>query len=140
MGLLQRADDGIRREMPDLVPSRRSAFAALIFDLPGGSFPFVMATGIVSIAALRLGHPEVAAALFAVNLAAFPLLCILMLVRLLRHPAAVLAELRSHRTGAGFLTAVAATSIVGDQFVLIASNRGFAAGLWLASVVLWAPA
>src|SRR5215831_4672618 len=44
--------------------SRRSAFAALVFDLPGGSFAFVMATGIVSIAAMRLGRGEVAAALF----------------------------------------------------------------------------
>jgi hypothetical protein len=35
------------------------------------------------------------------------------------------------------LTVVAATSLVGDQFVLIASNRSIAAGLWLASVVLW---
>jgi tellurite resistance protein TehA-like permease len=45
--------------------------------------------------------------------------------------------LRSQRTGAGFLTAVAATSIVGDQFVLFASNTGLAAALWIASLVLW---
>lgn len=82
--------------------SRRSAFATLVFDLSGGSFAFIMATGIVSIAAMRLGRGEVAAGLFAVNLVAFPLLWVLMLIRLARHPAAVLGELRNHRTGAGF--------------------------------------
>jgi len=117
--------------------SRRSAFAALVLDLPGGSFAFVMATGIVSIAAMRLGRGEVAAALFAVNLVAFPLLCMLMLVRLLQHPTTVLTELRNHRTGPGFLTAVAATSILGSQFVLFRSNRDAAAALWLVSLALW---
>jgi tellurite resistance protein TehA-like permease len=118
--------------------SRRSVFAALMSDLPGGSFVFVMATGIVSIAAMRLDYGKVGASLFALNLVAFPLLCVLMLVRVFRHPVAVLGELRSHRTGASLLTAVAATSIVGDQFVLFASNYRIAAGLWLASMVLWA--
>jgi tellurite resistance protein TehA-like permease len=115
----------------------RSAFVVPWSTLPGSSFAFVMASGIVSIASLRLGHREIAAALFAVNLVAFPLLCLLMLVRLLQHPAAVLAELCNHRTGAGFLTTVAATCILGNQFVLVASNRDVAAALWLASLVLW---
>jgi tellurite resistance protein TehA-like permease len=109
----------------------------MTFDLAGGSFAFVMATGIVSIAAMRLGHDAIGTVLFALNLVAFPLLCVLMLVRLCRHPVAVLGELRSHRTGAGFLTAVAATSIVGDQFVLFSWNSHIAAALWLASLVLW---
>ena len=96
-----------------------------------------MATGIVSIAAMRLGHGKIGAVLFALNLVAFPLLWVIMLIRLFSYPAAILGELSSHRTGAGYLTAVAATSIVGDQFILFASNRDIAAGLWLASVVLW---
>ena len=45
-----------------------------------------MATGIVSIAAMRLGHGEVSAVLFALNLVAFPLLSVLMLVHLFQHP------------------------------------------------------
>ena len=96
-----------------------------------------MATGIVSIAAMRLGRGEIAVALFAINLVAFPLLWVLMLVRLVRYPAAVLGELCDHKTGAGFLTAVAATSILGNQFVLFASNREVAAALWLGSLALW---
>jgi tellurite resistance protein TehA-like permease len=109
----------------------------LMFDLPGSSFAFVMATGIVSIAAMRLDYGEVGAVLFAINLIAFPLLCVLMLIRLIQHPAAMVGELRNHRTGVGFLTTVAATSIAGDQFVLFGSNSAIAAALWLASLVLW---
>ena len=116
---------------------RLSAFVALVFDLPGGSFAFVMATGIVSIAATQLGRGEIAAALFAINLVAFPLLCVLMLIRMFQRPATILSELRNHQTGAGFLTAVAAASILGSQFVLLASNRPVAAALWLLSLALW---
>jgi tellurite resistance protein TehA-like permease len=117
--------------------SRRSAFTALILDLPGGSFAFIMATGIVSLAAIPLGHDNVAAAFFALNLFAFPLLCLLMFVRLIQHPLRVLGELRDHRTVASFLTVVAATSILGDQFVLLASNPQVAAALWFGSLALW---
>ena len=96
-----------------------------------------MATGIISIAALRLRRGEIAAALFAVNLVAFPLLWVSMLVRVVRHPSAVLGELGNHRTGAGFLTAVAANCILGNQLVLFVSNREVAAALWLGSLALW---
>jgi tellurite resistance protein TehA-like permease len=108
-----------------------------VLDLPGGSFAFVMATGIVSLAAMSVGYEQVAAALFAINLVAFPLLCVLMLVRSFRQPAAILSELSNHRTGAAFLTVVAAMSIFGDQFALLASNRQIAAALWIGSLTLW---
>jgi tellurite resistance protein TehA-like permease len=86
---------------------------------------------------MRLGHDAIGEALFALNLVVFPLLCILMLIRLFRQPAAILGEWCNHRTGPSFLTAVAATSIVGDQFVLFTSTSDIAAALWLASLVLW---
>ena len=155
MGLLQRATEDTRRKgglpvgHPRLhagdaddcgglsVTSRRSAFAAVLLNLPGGGFAFVMATGIVSLAAVRLGYDKVAAPLFAVNLVAFPVLCALLFVRLVRHPAAILGELRRHRTAAGFLTAVAAISILGDQFALLGSNDQAAAALWICSLIRW---
>ena len=86
MGLLQRAAHDTRRKGVSPVENRRwpagkeddregvnrlphrSAFAALVFDLPGGSFAFVMATGIVSLAFMRIGHDAIGAALFALNL------------------------------------------------------------------------
>jgi tellurite resistance protein TehA-like permease len=109
----------------------------LDLDLAGGSFAFVMATGIVSLAAMRLGYEEVSAALFAVNLAAFPLLSVLVLVRLFRRPTAVLSESSDHQKGAGYLAVVAAMSILGDQCALLASNRQVAAALWVGSLTLW---
>jgi len=39
-----------------------------MLDLSGGSFAFVMATGIVSLASMRLGHDAIGTALFALNL------------------------------------------------------------------------
>ena len=115
--------------------SRRSAFAPLL-NLPAGSFAFIMATGIVSLAAIPLGHDNIAAALFALNLLAFPLLCVFLLVRLNQHLLGVLSELCDHRTAPGVLTVVAAASILGDQFVLFASNHQVAAALWIGSLVL----
>jgi hypothetical protein len=47
---------------------RRSALTATVLDLSGGSFAFVMATGIVSLAFMRIGHDAIGAALFALNL------------------------------------------------------------------------
>lgn len=119
------------------VTSRRSAFAAVLLNLPGGGFTFVIATGIVSLAAMRLGYEKVAALLFAANLVAFPVLCALVFVRLVRRRAAILSELRKHRAAAGFLTIVAAISILGDQFALLGSNDRAAAALWICSLILW---
>src|SRR5215469_12923981 len=162
MRLLQRTDGDIRAEgastverrrrpacdkdggkAPNLLP-RRSKIAAVTFDLPGGSFAFVMATGIVSIAAMRLGHDAIGTVLFALNLIAFPLLCVLMLIRLCRHPVAVLGELRSHRTGAGFLTAVAATitTLAGAHLASLAGAHRLTASLAqfieAATLLFWA--
>jgi tellurite resistance protein TehA-like permease len=105
--------------------------------LPVGSFAFVMATGIVSIAAARLGYRKLAEGLFAVNLIAFPLLWMLIIVRLARHGSVILAGLADGKTAASFLTTVAATSLIGDQFVLLASGREVAAALWLCALSLW---
>jgi hypothetical protein len=92
----QTADDEGGRGGSNRIP-RRSAFAALVFDLPGGSFSFVMATGIVSFAAAQLGRGEIGAGLFAINLVSFPLLCVLMLIRMFQRPATILSELRNIR-------------------------------------------
>jgi tellurite resistance protein TehA-like permease len=106
--------------------------------LPAGSFAFVMATGIVSIAAERQAFHRLALVLFAIDAVAFLLLALLSLVRLLREPAAVFAKLSRHETGAGFLTLVAAAGILGNQFALLTPYPDIAAGLWLAASVFWA--
>src|SRR3954471_5274982 len=63
---------------------------------PPGYFAFVMATGIVSLAAYLQEVPLVPAALFALNLVAYPALLAITLARLLRHPSALLCDLADH--------------------------------------------
>ena len=100
-------------------------------------FALVMATGIVSIAALDFGLFLLALALFIVNLVAYAVLSALTLLRAVRYPRLFLADLTDHRLGPGFFTAVAGSSILGTQLLLIAQSVA-AAGLFLAiAVVLW---
>jgi len=100
-------------------------------------FGMVMATGIVSIAAHLLGHPLLARALFALNLVAYAVLCLLNLLRALRHRQRFFGDLFDHLRGPGFFTSVAATSIVGSQFLLLTDDSRVAGGLWALAVVLW---
>jgi tellurite resistance protein TehA-like permease len=117
--------------------SSQPALSRLAATVPDGTFAFVMATGIVSIAAAAQGLQPVAQLLFVVNVAAFAMLSALTLLRLLRCPAGLFAELAQHRTAPGFLTIVAAVAVLGDQFALETGQGRVAAGLWLAGCVLW---
>ncbi|MBE0590060.1 MAG: tellurite resistance/C4-dicarboxylate transporter family protein [Hydrogenophaga sp.] len=100
-------------------------------------FGMVMATGIVSIAAHLLGHPLLARALFALNLVAYAVLCLLNLLRALRHRQRFFSDLFDHLRGPGFFTSVAATSIVGSQFLLLTDDSRVAGVLWALAIVLW---
>jgi tellurite resistance protein TehA-like permease len=102
-------------------------------------FGMVMATGIVSIAAHLLGHPLLARALFALNLVADTVLCLLNLLRALRHRQRIMGDLFDHLRGPGFFTSVAATSVVGSQFLLLTDDSRVAGALWAVAVVLWVP-
>lgn len=93
-------------------------------------FALVMATGIVSIAGLLLRMPWVALALFWLNIPAYLILVVLTATRLLMYPRRVFADLIDHKRGVGFFTAVAASCILGNQFLLIAE-------LWWPAVALW---
>ena len=115
----------------------QSTVAELLGDLPSGSFAFVMATGIVSIAAALADFGWIARFLLMVNIGAFALLCLLTLCGLMLRPAAFIAELRDHRRGPSVLTVVAATNVLGDQIALLTPHQDIAAALWLAGGALW---
>jgi tellurite resistance protein TehA-like permease len=100
-------------------------------------FAFVMATGIVSIATRLLSIPVIPEALLIVNIGAFVVLWTLTAVRIARFPRDVFADLIDHQRGVGFFTAVAATSVLGSQLVIVAGYRGLAFSLWVATLVLW---
>lgn len=97
-----------------------------------------MATGIVSVAAELQGLHRLALAFFAVDVAAFVILAVLIMLRSARQPTTILRELCRHETGAGFLTFVAATGILGNQIVLLTSRLEIAAALWLIACFSWA--
>jgi tellurite resistance protein TehA-like permease len=103
-----------------------------------GCFAFVMATGIVSIAARLVGLGPVSSVLFCVNLVAFPVLAALFAVRLLCDPAVMLADLSDHRRAPRTLTTVAAACVFGNEVALASGWPGFVAGVWVGAAVLWA--
>src|SRR5688500_4365832 len=82
-------------------------------------FAMVMATGIVSIAALLMDMRPVGLALFWLNVAVYLSLLMLYLARLTFHADRLLADLKDHNRGVGFFTMVAGTCVLGNQFVLI---------------------
>ncbi|MCC6383921.1 MAG: tellurite resistance/C4-dicarboxylate transporter family protein [Bacteroidia bacterium] len=108
-----------------------------IKQLSPAYFGLVMATGIVSVAAEVSEMHTLAIILFAFNIAAFIILWILNLIRLFRYTALFLDDLYNHQAGMGFFTAVAATCIVGGQFIIIADNYRIAQILWILGVILW---
>jgi len=101
-------------------------------------FALVMATGIVSIACQLLGFEPIAIALLWANSVFYPTLCILLVVRLRRYPDRVIADLTDHGRAVGFFTIVAATSVLGSQWLVVVAAWRVAAWLWIATTILWA--
>jgi tellurite resistance protein TehA-like permease len=105
-------------------------------DLSPGYFALVMATGIVSIAAHLHGMATVAWWLFQINKAAYLILCLMILARL-RYWYRIKADASDHSRGAGFLTLVAGTCVLGSQFVLVTGQTGVGFCFWIAGGLLW---
>ncbi len=107
-------------------------------ELPPACFAIVMATGIVSLAAHLLRMPRVAELLFRLNVAAYAILWLLTVLRVVWFPRAVARDLVDHARGPGFFTAVAASGVLGSQLVVMAGEIALAKLLWIVSLVLWA--
>lgn len=116
---------------------RDGSHARGLSDLSPAYFGMVMATGIVSLAAWQSGWPRLALMIFGLNVFAYIVLWILNIIRLLRYPARFGADLIDHHRGPGFFTFVAATGILGAQFVILANNVAAGFALWFAAVSLW---
>jgi len=101
-------------------------------------FALVMATGIVSIAAHLTSMPSIALALFILNIAFYAGLWALTAARIVRHRERMLADLLDHGRSVGFFTAVAATCVLGSQFLVLVGMWRISAALWCAGIVLWA--
>lgn len=109
----------------------------MIAGLFPGYFALVMATGIVSIAASLLEMYIIAGGLLWINMAAYGVLCTLLVVRVARYFPRVKADLNDHVRGPGFFTVVAATCVLGSQLIVVASRPDFAVVLWFVGLALW---
>lgn len=96
-----------------------------------------MATGIVSLAAHEIGLAAVAWALFGIAGTAYLVLWVLTVLRILRHRDRFLADMTDHLRGPGFFTVVAASSILGSEFVILTQNIVAGFVLWVVAVTLW---
>jgi tellurite resistance protein TehA-like permease len=108
-----------------------------IENLFPGYFAVVMATGIVSIASALLGLRWVAEMLLGVNLAAYAILSVALLLRVAFYPRRLLEDLCDHGRGAGFFTIVAGSCVLGSQLLVVADARFPARMLWLIGIGLW---
>ncbi len=112
-----------------------------VFDQLAGMSPayfgMVMATGIVSLAAYLLGMPRIAQALFLLNTVVYAVLWVLTVLRMVRFPRRFFGDMIDHLRGPGFFTVVAATCILGSQFVLLAADYRTGTALWVAALLLW---
>lgn len=101
-------------------------------------FAMVMATGIVSIAAYLLDFRLLGAGLLWLNGVFFVVLMGLTGVRVVRYTDRVIEDFLHHGRCVGFFTTVAATCVLGSQFLIIAGMDGIAIGLWVLGIGLWA--
>lgn len=108
-----------------------------IKKFPPAYFTLVMSVGIISIGADFLKFSLISELLFWLNNAAFAVLLLLLLTRLVLYPRMFLADLKSFKKGAGFLSLIAAVSILGIQYVMLKQWHAAAAVLFWFSVVAW---
>ena len=100
-------------------------------------FAMVMATGIVSLAAHLMDLPRTAQALFRLNVAAYAVIWLLTVLRAIWYPRELWRDLTDHARGFGFFTSVAASGVLGSQFIVLGGDFAVAKTLWILAIVLW---
>lgn len=120
--------------MSTIAPARAESGA--LATMHPAYFALAMATGIVSIAAHRLGLTWIAQALFALNGVFYVAVWTAAIARVVRHRDAVRADLLHHGRSVGFFTTVAATCVLGSQCLTIGGWREVALGLFIFGIAL----
>ncbi|MBS1949111.1 MAG: tellurite resistance/C4-dicarboxylate transporter family protein [Bacteroidetes bacterium] len=114
-----------------------SRIKEMIRDLSPSYFAMVMATGIVSAASHFLGMDFISYPLFWLNVVMYIILCGCNSLRLLWFRKHFFHDLFDHISSMGFFTSVAATSILGTQFILLETSYQIALFLWVVAILLW---
>ena len=118
-------------------PSPGRRVLAGLADMSPAYFGMVMATGIVSIGAHFLAWPQIAQTLFQLNVVVYAVLCGLTVWRAAAHTRRFFGDMVDHLRGPGFFTTVAATGILGSQFILLGADLVAGSALWALATLLW---
>ncbi|MEQ8879912.1 MAG: tellurite resistance/C4-dicarboxylate transporter family protein [Cyclobacteriaceae bacterium] len=100
-------------------------------------FALVMATGIVSIASQLLGFVAIAHLLLYINVVQYILLIVLYVVRFIRFRQAFLADFNNTAANPGFLTFVAGTCVMGNQYLILVRDSVFSQFLLIIGLISW---
>ncbi|MET0912248.1 MAG: tellurite resistance/C4-dicarboxylate transporter family protein [Acidimicrobiales bacterium] len=121
-----------------MTPSDSPGSTSAVAGLFPGYFAMVMATGIIAIAAFQQDIGWLADSLYVIAAAAYGVLVVLTLLRLVGFGRLLVADLTSHAKGFAFLTTVAATNVLGSASAIVHGWWDLAWVLWWISLGLWA--
>lgn len=102
-----------------------------------GYFAMVMATGALSLSLWYLDVPLAAEVLLYFNVFIFVLLLVLNGVRLLFNTNDFVQDLNDNGKGPGFFTLIAASGVLGSQFVIIENMAETGFVFWVAALIIW---
>lgn len=114
-----------------------TALAGSVEKLHPAYFAMVMSTGIISIDCKLMGYNRLAFSLFILNIGIYLWLLLLTAARIRFYPEQFFTDLIDHSRGVGFFTLVAASGVLGNQFILIGQNYELSRYLWYLCIGLW---
>ena len=100
-------------------------------------FAMVMATGVISIASNLLGFTFIAYPFFYINIVAYAILLPMLILRVIMHWDCLYKDLSNPKLSFVFFTVVAATNVLGTQFVSIVNQPEIAKIFWYFGIFLW---
>ncbi len=112
-------------------------FSRTAADLHPGSFSFVMATGIVSIAAFQQHMNTTAYALYVVNLLAYAALIFLTAVRCMFYPKDVVYDMIASSRAPALFTITAGTCLLGSQILIFSGIVPAGIAFWIVGLIFW---
>ncbi|MFV0476292.1 MAG: tellurite resistance/C4-dicarboxylate transporter family protein [Parahaliea sp.] len=106
-------------------------------NLPPAYFAMVMSTGIVSLSCWQRGWQWLGMGLFGIAIAVYLLLWWLTILRFNQHRRLFFEDVASHSRGPGFFTTVAASGVLGSEFLTLLNDTHVSSVLLALTVLLW---
>ncbi|MDP6924871.1 MAG: tellurite resistance/C4-dicarboxylate transporter family protein [Candidatus Scalindua sp.] len=100
-------------------------------------FAMIMSTGIISIASKLLGFTGIAYGLFYINIIAYAIILPFQTIRVFAYWESLYKDLCNPKLSLVFFTTVAATNVLGAQFITIVNQPEVAKIFWYFGIFLW---